>query len=334
MDIYQDCRLVTVNSNDAYQKLNADYNSDIVFSFPNVIKDDRDILHTTVGVVSAEIPVSWWLIDSDTNKMDFRVGSTDFLLVLPFGNYNGDNFLTTMQDAFEAILIGQNIKCIITLDLITGKLTFKFETTQTVTFFYNNLTDGLFRILGFTVGSNYISTQIGVNMTIIAPNPMNILGIKQIRVCSTNLSTEGNFSSGELTANTILCCIPIDVPAWALINYTNKNNLFSKLKSKNVNTIDLQLVDELGRFLQMNSINWTLTIQFIIYRRFRNNPQGLAISSMNDNLQDIENVLEVISAQLPDKNEEVQQVQEQQFQNQNDENIKSLGDELGMLVYE
>ena len=126
MDIYQDCRLITFNSNDAYQKLNDDKNSSMTFNIPNVLTDSQDILYTTCGVVSAEIPVSFYLIDTDTNILNFNLLGTDYQLVLPFGNYNGDNMVSTLQAGFDALLLTSAVSCIVVLDLITGKLTFKF----------------------------------------------------------------------------------------------------------------------------------------------------------------------------------------------------------------
>jgi len=333
MDIYQDARLIAFNSNDAYEKFNADKNSSMTFSIPNMLVDAPDILFTTCGLVSAEIPVSWYLIDSDTNILKFTYLAVNYQIVLPFGNYTGDNIISTLIAAFDLALLAVNVTSNITLDLITGKLTFKFIGTSGnhVTFIYNG-SDGLYRILGFTPTINYISATTGGFDFIYTPNPLNLLGIKQIRMCSNSLSTIGNYSTGSTSPNNILCCIPIDVQAWALINYVNKNNQYSKLKSKNISIVDIQLYDELGRFLQMNSINFTFTIQLIIFRKFPPSTQVLSLGNIANSLDNIEQDIENLNP-VSNENNDISQNENIDQEPIND-GTQSLQDDLGLLLYQ
>lgn len=332
MDIYQDARLITFNSNDAYEKLNAENNSNMTFSIPNMLVDAPDILFSTCGVVSAEIPVSWYLIDTDTNILNFSYLAVDYQIVLPFGNYTGDNIISTLQASFDALLLAVSVTSIISLDLITGKLTFKFIGTagNHITFNYIG-SDGLYRILGFTPTIDYESGTNGAFEFIFAPNPLNLLGIKQIRLCSNYLATIGNYSSSSSTPN-ILACIPIDVEAWGLINYTNKNNLYGKLKAKNISTVDIQLYDELGRFLQMNSINFTFTIQLIIYRKMPPSAQILSLGNIANSLDNIEQDIHNLNP-ISNENNDISQnenIEQEPIQ----DGTQSLADDLGLLLYQ
>ena len=342
MDIYQDVRLITFNSNDAYEKFNADKNSSMTFSIPNMLVDSADILFTTCGLVSAEIPVSWYLIDSDTNILNFSYLAVDYQIVLPFGNYTGDNIVSTLIAAFDLALLSVNVTSNITLDLITGKLTFKFIGTSgnNITFNYNG-SDGLYRILGFTPPNNYTSVTSGSFNFIYAPNPLNLLGIKQIRMCSNNLQTIGNYSTGFSSPNNILGCIPIDVEAWGLINYVNRNNQYSKLKARNISIVDIQLYDELGRFLQMNSINFTFTIQLIIYRKMPPSIQVLSLGNIANSLdnieQDIQNLTNgsgvALGNPISNENNDISQNENIDQEPIND-GTQSLQDDLGLLIYQ
>jgi len=332
MDIYQDARLITFNSNDAYEKLNADNNSNMTFSIPNMLIDANDILFTTCGLVSAEIPVSFYLIDTDTNILNFSYLAVDYQLVLPFGNYTGNNIVSTLASAFDLALLAVGVNSNITLDLITGKLTFKFTgASGNITFNYNG-SDGLYRILGFTPNNDYTSITSGAFEIIYAPNPLNLLGIKQIRMCSNNLATIGNYSTGDKNANNILACIPIDVEAWGLINYTNKNNLYSKLKARNISIVDIQLYDELGRFLQMNSINFTFTIQLIIYRKLPPSVQVLSLANIANSLDNIEKDIENLNP-VSNENNDISQNENIEQEPVND-GTQSLADDLGLLLYQ
>jgi hypothetical protein len=332
MDIYQDTRLITFNSNDAYEKFNADKNSSMTFSIPNMLVDSPDILFTTCGLVSAEIPVSWYLIDSDTNILNFTYLATNYQIVLPFGNYTGDNIVSTLMTRFDLALLAVGVTSNITLDLITGKLTFKFiGASGNITFKYIG-SDGLYRILGFTPNNDYTSVTSGAFKFIYAPNPLNLLGIKQIRMCSNNLSTMGNYSTGSTSPNNILGCIPIDVEAWGLINYSNKNNQYSKLKARNISTVDIQLYDELGRFLQMNSINFTFTIQLVIFRKLPPSTQVLSLGNIANSLDNIENDIKNLNPSS-NENNDISQNENIEQEPIND-GTQSLQDDLGLLLYQ
>ena len=38
------------------------------------------------------------------------------------------------------------------------------------------------------------------------------------------------------------------------------------MKSRNLNNIDIQVIDEFGRFVEFNNIDWNITLQIIIFR--------------------------------------------------------------------
>jgi len=333
MDIYQDARLITFNSNDAYEKLNADKNSNMTFSIPNMLIDGPDILFSTCGLVSAEIPISWYLLDSDTNILNFTYLAVDYQIVLPFGNYTSDNLISTLQASFDLALLAVSVTSLVSFQIITGKLTFKFIGTvgNHITFNYNG-SDGLYRILGFTPTIDYESITSGGFEFIYAPNPLNLLGIKQIRMCSNNLATIGNYSTGSTSPNNILCCVPIDQPAWGLINYVNRNNLYSKLKARNISTVDIQLYDELGRFLQMNSINFTFTIQLIIFRKMPPSIQVLNLANISNSLDNIEQDIKNLNPPS-NENNDISQNDDIEQEPIND-GTQSLADDLGLLLYQ
>ena len=288
-DIYQDCRLISINSNDAFEYKNGDKNSDLIFNFQNIIPPSKDILFANVGVIDAQIPVAWYLIDSDTNILNFKIVNglvtTTYQLVLQFGNYYVSNFITELQSRFDLLLSSVATNCLVEFDIITGKLFFSFSnltTSDVITFLYAG-SDGLYRILGFQQNVNYSDVQVGVLHNIYCPKPMNLLGIKSIRICSNSLATISSFDSDNRT-NNLLACIPIDVPSWSLITYTNKLGYFGRLKTFEFSNIDLQLYDELGRFLQLNGTNFTITIQIVVYRKMMSRISNIDLEPLLDKL--------------------------------------------------
>ena len=65
--VYQDNLLVTLNSKNATLN-NSTMKSNVNFNFISLLKDDNDILRTYVSVLNAQIPISFYVINSSNNK--------------------------------------------------------------------------------------------------------------------------------------------------------------------------------------------------------------------------------------------------------------------------
>ena len=283
MTYFQDCRTISLNSQDAHT--NNGYNfSDLVFNFKNILIDSEDIAYSTIGIVDAQIPVSFFLIDSDTDHLVIQVGIIVYTIFLEKGNYNASNFITELSTKIN----GTGVTVQITINRVNGRLNFIFNNSITL---LHEGSRGLFRILGFDVNDDYTGTNI------TPPFPLNLLGIQRIKVCSSNLATVENHDSSN-SNNNIIQVIPIDVPSYCLITFTNKLNNFGKMKSRNISSIDIQLLDEFGRFIQMNGIHFCLTLQLNIFRKLKV-ANVMNMKPLELILNKIENDLEVIQEQLP-----------------------------------
>ena len=247
-------RLITLNSEDA-QKLNGDYNSNLFFNIPNIVDENPDISHLEVSLDSATIPVSFYLINDVTNTLSYVYNSSPFTLTLIKGNYNGSTMITELTKQFS----DQGLTVVITLSQVTGLLLFKFSNAiSPVEFIYNA---GLMKILGFTQSTSGVS--------VVPQLPMNLLGIQKINICSGNLSTLSSFSSSPSLSNQVIQSIPIDMPAFHQITYLDKSNHSGRMKSRFLSNIDIQLLDEFGRFIEMNGIEFTCSFVIRIFRKYR-----------------------------------------------------------------
>ena len=247
-------RLITLNSEDA-QKLNGDYNSNLFFNIPNIVDENPDISHLEVSLDSATIPVSFYLINDETNTLSYVYNSSPFTLTLTNGNYNGSTMITELTNKFD----DNGLTVVITLSQITGLLLFKFANAiSPVEFIYNT---GLMKILGFTQNTSGIS--------VVPQLPMNLLGIQKINICSGNLASISSFSSSAALSNSVIQSIPIDMPAFHQITYLDKTNHSGRMKSRFLSNIDIQLLDEFGRFIEMNGIEFTLSFVIRIFRKYR-----------------------------------------------------------------
>jgi hypothetical protein len=329
MDIYQDCRMISLNSSDASQFNNGTKYSDLIFNFNNLLINSEDILYSTIGVTDCQIPVSWYLVDSDTNTLNFLWNSVNYTITLEVGNYNANTFITELTTKFELI---SGLFVEILLNRINGKLSFDFKGSvpPTVTFLYAG-SQGLFRLIGLDTKTNYSG------IIIVGDFPMNLLGIQRLKICSNNLATNDNFDSSKSSTN-VIQVIPIDVPSYGLIVYRNQTTEYGKLKSRTLSNIDIQLYDEFGRFIQMNGIHYCITLQLNIYRKYMNQPRILDIKPLELVLDRIENDLEVIQEQLPQSQDATDLENQNSLDEENTPDFQppeyNPDQDLGLLLYQ
>jgi len=256
MDIVKDSRLISLDTNYA-TRLNGDYNSNLFFELPHIVEENPNIKHIEVSLEDATIPVSWYLINDDTNTLNYTYNSTTRELRLKNGNYTSTTLLDTLTNEF--LIQGLTATC--SLDKQSGKTLFVFSNPITDITFLHTGSEGLFRLLGFLIDTDYTGT------TILSPTPMNLLGIQKLNLSSQSLATISSFSSSPLLGNCLIQTIPVDAPSWNQITYINRGTHFGRMKARYLKNIDIQLQDEFGRFIEMNNINYTLTIQVVIFRK-------------------------------------------------------------------
>ena len=94
---------------------------------------------------------------------------------------------------------------------------------------------------------------------------VNLLGAKKLVVVS-NILNSANYSSksGSLS---LLATIPVDQPAYGVIIYENRNNLRHHLKSRDINKIDIKILDEAHNKVDFNNIDWTMLLCFYITKK-------------------------------------------------------------------
>lgn len=278
-EFIKDSRLITLSSLDA-ETLNGDYKSNCFFHIQNIVEPNIDINYLDVGIIDAQIPVSWFLINDQTNKLVFNYNLQTYIILITKGNYNANSLGSEIKDR----LFNNNpsIEATIVLSQITGLYTFTFQNLISDIEFLYEPSKGLADILGF----NQNITSVNNKFTL--PIPLNLLGIQKINICSNKLSSISSYSSQRKIGSNILQTIPVDVPSWNLINYENKNNIHSRMKSRFIDSgIDIQMLDEKGQFIEFNNIDWNLTIQIIIYRK--SNTKLFQIPLFSQNQLEIDN---------------------------------------------
>ena len=326
MDIIQDSRFINLYSRNATEKVNGSLLSSVSFNFKNILKESEDILYTQVGVFNAQIPISWYTIDQYRNVLKYKYPSSSSsisTITLTLGNYNSNTLITEMKTQFLA----NGHSFTINLNTVNGKVSF----SSTSNFTLLNTANGslIMDLLGFDDSVNYTSSSLSLT----AIYPLNMLGIQRLKINSNALSTY-TINSKTLCESNTIASIPVNASSFGLIQYENKNT-YSLLRAKVINQIDIQIRDQDENLIDLNGIDWTMTLQIIIYRKnLYSNNNNLKLLPLLKVLQKIDNNL-IAGLGINNISQEEQSEQPISEQQVNDNvDLPTFGDnDLDLLIY-
>ena len=253
--VFTDNQLITLSSRDAV-KMNGTYLSDVVFNFKGILKDENNIVRCFIRVLNAQIPVSFYTIDSTNNKLAYKQTSLSTIktITIPEGNYNATTLIAKLGTLFTA-----NADSITTtFNLQTGKLTF----TSGVSYTYYN-----YGVNGCTIGNVLgIGSSSIAGISIVCTYPLNLLNKSKLFIQSNSLFNVA-YTSYNLGFTTTIAAIPVNQPPYNLINYVSLSESDKVIiHNTTLNSIDIQILDETDSFINFNNIDWSLTLCLSIER--------------------------------------------------------------------
>ena len=253
---YIETKLFSITSNTATTKNNGSFLSDVAFECNNFIHGEG-IINLDVALIHAEIPVSFYVINEYNHILRFKIDTDPIQTVnVPYGNYNSSSLITALTTVIN------HANFVITINKLTGKLLFSHNKAFII---YNDFDYSIGTVLGFN--PNTINNSVGVSnpYTLTPPNLLNLLGAKKINIVSNELNTI-NFSS-EVGSLSMLSSIAVDQPAYGLVIYENKSGIKHNLRVKDINKVDIQLLDENHNLINFNNIDWSMLLCFYITRQ-------------------------------------------------------------------
>ena len=200
---------------DAGRLLNGEKRSCIEYYVPNFINHDDSVEYIQYSVQSAIIPVSFYTINDNHNRLVVTVSSVTTTYTFPNGNYNATLFIAQFKT-----LLGATFN--ITLDSATSKFTIT-NTTNEFTLGEDTTID---YIMGFS--GNITSSSLTLTM----PRVCNFLSLPRINMRCGILSN-GVVSSLTTTLidNDVILSVPNNAVPNGQIVYTDGNNSVNILES-------------------------------------------------------------------------------------------------------
>lgn len=282
MSTYIDQRLIILNSDHATLN-NGDFLSSVNFKFTGLLADDPDIEEITVSVQNAQIPISFYNINVYNNIFNITYNATPYSLTLTRGNYNSTTLINEIIAKLATVAITD---ITIVISPITGILTF---TRAGALNFTIDSTGTLNKVLGFAPTTTYTS----VGGILVAPFPLNLLGLLKLKIASYELQTTNYDSSVDGNLN-VLATIPIEAGSFGLILYDNISNTESIIKNPTLDGFDLQILGDDNNLVNFNGIGWNITLLLNITRRRQERSTTVfskIVQSINQPLSLIDNEL-------------------------------------------
>jgi len=260
-------RLVSLNSRFATRFLNGDKHSSVLFDFNSISQRSVDTLYHTIAIQSAEIPASYYNINSNNNCIYlYDSGGTYAEIKITEGNYNADTFKTEFELKFNAAPFANNA----TLDFntITGK--FSLLSANVGTNLFVELNDAQYPTtcrlpLGISLEATGTLAFPYQAPPATFPFPADFLGITKIKMNSDALAGS-NFDSNSLNTTTLVDTISATATPFGLIIF-NSLGREAFLKAKRIDEIDIQLLDQNNNFIDFNGVNWCMTLLINTHRR-------------------------------------------------------------------
>lgn len=240
---------IHLNSQFATKYNNTSY-SDVDFTLPQIEAQDGFTLY--LSVLHAVIPYSFYSVNSTNSILfyseNYQATPINTTIYIPYGNYNANQLASYLT----ANLPRTNV----TYNSITNKFTF---TNTTYDFKILTAFSTCQNLLGVSTDDLY-NTSIGKSLTLA--KQVNLSSTRMINI-GTNLQT-GCINNLRVNNQDILACIPVTKSPYSLIDYTNQNGFRVNLNTNTLNFINIKLLDQNGRSLEINQQYFSITLQLDI----------------------------------------------------------------------
>lgn len=231
-------------------KFNNAHYSDCEFALPMIETQEGYTIY--LSVLHAIIPYSFYSVNSSNNVLFYSeyqaTPIVNTTVTITPGNYNANQL--------ASYLTANLPRTTVTYNSIINKFTFTNTTNE-----FKILTafSTCQNLIGVSTDDLY-NTSIGRSLTL--QKQLNLAGTRMINI-GTNLNT-GCINNLRTNSQDILACIPVTKAPYSLIDYTNQNNFRVNLNSNILNFINIKLLDQNGRSLELNQMFFSITLQLDI----------------------------------------------------------------------
>lgn len=237
---------------------NAPYNSEVAFQFEGeLLFDPSNYIQLSFAVNSFSMPNCLYIINENNNLLSITLNNITTNYYVDYGNYNIDTFKTYL------LTILPN-----TFTISYSTINNRYTITNSTYNFTINSTSTIYEIMGFLKKTTYTST----NKILTLPYTCNFNGIQNINITWENLNTD-NLDSFTKSQSNIIQNISVDSNK-SMINFNKTNSMMIAIKTNFLDSIIINLKDDLNNSINLNNQHFNLTLQFNTIKdinRFKHN---------------------------------------------------------------
>ena len=242
-DTIQPGLFINLNSNQADISISS---SNKIFKLNNIVEalDGNQIV---VTLWDAIVPNSIYNVNQYYSTFVYNDGSTDKTVTLPYGYYDSDLIVSSLQAFMRGSAYYNSTGVVVTLSSLTGKLGIDVGSGRTI-----RIVGGtLLQRLGLQVTSSDSQSVIGDGM-------LNVVGSPFLQVRFNNISTNNLDSQGH--RNDILGCVPIDDAFGSWVHYNDSGGRHNILSTRFITSLHIEITDTEGHPVDFNGLDWKLTL--------------------------------------------------------------------------
>jgi len=219
-----------------------------------------------ISLNDAEIPVSYYCINSTNNVFSFSYNNAMYQITLTQGNYSAYDVAAQLTSNNIATEDPLSFALSTIYDEKSNTMFFKFVSlvngvgTYPVVIFASTTKNSIFGFNGKTdILGNSFPVQ-GSALTLQSNMCIDTAGTRCMFVKCLNVHTQAYDSMTKYSGN-ILARIPINQEPNGIVFWNNATAFKSKCTLKSLSLLEIQIVDENNQLVNFNNIDWSLCIQ-------------------------------------------------------------------------
>jgi hypothetical protein len=231
------------------------YKSSIEYNIPDMIVRDESIEYIQFSIPYAVIPVSFYSVNQNNNKLNILDNATDKSFTFSQGNYTASTFISQFKT-----LLGAN------WNLTLNSFDSIFTLTNSINAFTLFKTSSVTSVMGFS--TDLTSTLVNGIHTLKLTRCCNFLPLPRVCIRCNELLTNNNMIGNNNRASDLVISIPNNAKPNGQIYYQNTTQIKSLYKGDNLSRIVVNITDDDGNFINFNGISSFFVIQFDIFRQY------------------------------------------------------------------
>ena len=220
--------------------------SDVYFSFQQPLWNCSPNTEVYISLLNISIPYGFPNVTLYNNLFSYQLPGQWYsgTITIPVGQYNICDLLNFLNT--NAVLIADGF-------------TFSYSQITKMLKITNTLTD-------FTILKNPSTIDLGLTElsstgnVLQATKVINLIFTQNIYADFGELNT-ANMLSLSKRQSSVLARVPICGEFGSVLTWTNINGYYSKLSATNCAMFHVRLIDDKGRLLQLNGLNWSCTVE-------------------------------------------------------------------------